>query len=440
MFINRRNFLINTGLSIAAGALSASGPGLRTALAAEPASASNLLSWAGVREQFDLVSPDYIHLSSFFLASHPRPVREAIEKYRRSIDENPVLFLEKNLLEMPGRVQAAAAEYLGGKPEEVALTNSTTMGLAFVYQGLPLKAGQEILTTAHDHFVHHEAIRLAAGRAGAAVKKIALFDDFGAISEEQIVGRIKKAVTPKTRVVGITWVHSSSGLKSPVRLIADAIAEANRGRAEADRILLVVDGVHGFGVEDESVAELGADFFVAGTHKWIFGPRGTGIVWAKADNWKIMRMIFPGFAMETVGAWMENTELKAPTQASWIMPGGFHAFEYEWALPAAFAFHKQIGRARVAERIHSLNDQCKEGLAEMRHVKLYTPRGHRLSSGLICFDIQGMKPEEVVQKLLAERVIATTSPYKISYARLSPSLLNTPEEIETTLRHIRAMA
>src|SRR6185369_16431558 len=114
------------------------------------------------------------------------------------------LFVEKNLIEMPGQIQAAAAEYLGGKPEEVAITNSTTMGLAFTYQGLPLKAGQEILTTTHDHFVHHEAIRLAAARAGAAVKKIALYDDFAAISEEDIVGRIKRAITPKTRAVGIT--------------------------------------------------------------------------------------------------------------------------------------------------------------------------------------------------------------------------------------------
>jgi len=314
------------------------------------------------------------------------------------------------------------------------------MGLALVYQGLPLKAGQEILTTTHDHFVHHEAIRLAATRAGASVKKIALFDDFNSISEAEIVARIKKAVTPKTRVVGVTWVHSGTGLKLPIRLIANQIAETNKGRAEADRILLIVDGVHGFGVEDEAVASMGADFFIAGTHKWIFGPRGTGIVWAKAENWKVMQMIFPAFAMETFGAWITDTELKAPMRASWIGQGGFHAFEYEWALPAAFDFHKQIGRARIAERIHALNDQCKEGLAQIRHVKLYTPRGNKLSSGLICFDVEGMKSEEVVKRLLEKRVIASTAPYKNSYARLAPSLLNTPEEIETTLRHIRALA
>jgi selenocysteine lyase/cysteine desulfurase len=127
-------------------------------------------------------------------------------------------------------------------------------------------------------------------------------------------------------------------------------------------------------------------------------------------------------------------------QASWVIPGGFHAFEYEWALPAAFEFHKGIGRARIAERIHSLNHQCKEGLAGMRHVKLYTPRGNKLSSGLVCFEVDGVRSTDVVKRLHEKNIIASTAPYREGYARLAPSLLNTPEEIETTLRGIRAMA
>jgi len=59
---------------------------------------------------------------------------------------------------------------------------------------------------------------------------------------------------------------------------------------------------------------------------------------------------------------------------------------------------------------------------------------------LICFDVEGMKSEEVVKRLLEKRIIASTAPYKVSYARLAPSLLNTPEEVEMTLRHIRVMA
>jgi isopenicillin-N epimerase len=432
--MNRRKFLFNAGVSLAAATLAA--PHTVKGL---PQIANESKRWMAVRNQFDQLTTDYIHLSSFFLASHPRTVREAIEKHRHEIDKNPFTYVEENIYSMPGKIQAAAAEYLGGKADEVAITNSTTMGLAFVYHGLPLKPGQEIVTTTHDHFVHHEAIRLAASRAGSSVRKIALFDDIRTVSETEIVERIRKAITPKTRVVGVTWVHSSTGLKLPIRAIADAIAVANKARAESNRVLLVVDGVHGFGVEDESVAMMGADFFVAGTHKWIFGPRGTGIMWAKAENWKLLRPVFPAFAPETFGAWISGTVSNAPMQASWIIPGGFHAFEYEWALPAAFELHKQIGRKNVAERIHTLNDQCKEGLAAIPRVRLYTPRGSKLSAGLISFEIEGMKSADVVKKLHDRGIIASTAPYRESYARVAPSLLNTPEEIETTLRKIREL-
>ena len=435
MHLDRRSFLIKAGVTAAAAvSVSSHTAGTRAGASAEPD------IWKYVRGQFDQLAPDRIHLSSFFLVSHPRPVREAIENHRRAIDDNPLEYLEKNLYDMPGKIQAAAAEYLGGKPEEIALTNSTTMGLALIYQGLPLKSGQEILTTAHDHFVHHESIRLAAERAGASVKKIALYNRTSAVTETEIAERVRKGIMPKTRAVGMTWVHSGTGLKLPIRQISDVIREANRGRAEEDRILLIVDGVHGFGVEDESVPEMGADFFIAGTHKWIFGPRGTGIVWARAENWKELRMVFPAFAAETFGAWMTESKLSAPMRAAWVGQGGFHAFEYEWALPAAFEFHRKIGRKKIAGRIHFLNEQCRDGLATMRHIKLHTPRSTALSAGLVCFEVDGIKSADVVKRLHEKSIVASTAPYREGYARLAPSLLNSPEEIDTVLREIKALA
>jgi isopenicillin-N epimerase len=434
--LNRRQFLYTTGMTAAGLAALYNSVSSATTISVDRF-AADLSTWTGVKEQF-AVSSDYIHLASFFLASHPRPVREAIEVYRAKLDTNPLGQVEAGPSNKPLMVETAVAEYVGGKPEEIALTDSTTMGLALIYHGLPLKASQEILTTEHDHYSHHESIRLASARAGATFRKIRLFDDFKSISEEDIVARISKTITPKTRVVGVTWVHSSSGLKLPIRSISAAIAEANKNRTEADKVLLVVDGVHGIGVEDETIAQTGVDFFAAGTHKWIFGPRGTGFIWGKAENWKMMRPVIPSFAGGAYGAWMTGQEPKE-MRASWMTPGGFHSFEHRWALPAAFEFHKQMGRARVAERIHTLNDQAKEGLAKMPKVKLYTPRGSKLSAGLVCFDVDGITPGTVVERLLAKKVIASVAPYSTRYARIAPSLLNTPEEIETTLGYIRSM-
>ena len=282
MKISRRNFLTSAGLSIAATAVHADALKDETAPPSFDFSAAN---WKDIRDQFDL-DRNYIHLATFFLASHPKPVRDAIEKYRHEIDRNPFLFVEHSLFEaefenLPLKVKKAAAEYLGAKPEEIALTTSTTVGLGLIYNGMKIRKGQEILTTEHDHYSHHESIRLTAEKNGATFRKISLYDSFDSISEDGIVDRIRKAIKPETRALGVTWVHSSTGLKLPLGKIAQVISEANNGRADADRILMVVDGVHGLGIENVTVNELGCDFLVAGTHKWIFGPRGTGLIWER---------------------------------------------------------------------------------------------------------------------------------------------------------------
>jgi selenocysteine lyase/cysteine desulfurase len=57
-----------------------------------------------------------------------------------------------------------------------------------------------------------------------------------------------------------------------------------------------------------------------------------------------------------------------------------------------------------------------------------------LSAGMICFDVKGMKQEQVVERLLAQRIVASTTPYRVSYARLACNIVNTPQEIDTVLR------
>src|SRR5436189_5914279 len=367
MPLTRRDFLISGSMSLAAGAFSPFAVQAEKTELSEPA---DFKDWESVRREFEL-APDYVHLALFFLASHPRPVRQAIDQYRKKIDANPFIAVDGALFEptdenIPQQVCRAIASYIGGDPQDIALTQNTTTGLAPLYHGLPLREGDEILTTTHDHYVHHESIRLATGRCGATWRKIPLFDSYNSISPDEIAERVRKAIGPKTRAVGVTWVHSSSGVRLPIARIAQGLAEVNRGREEKDRVLLIVDGVHGLGVEDPKITALGCDAFSAGTHKWIFGPRGTGFVWAKPSVWANMHPVIPTLhSLQPFEAWAEEREPTPPARAAWFSPGGFQAFEHFWALPAAFDFHQKIGTARITRRIHELNRQLKEGLARM---------------------------------------------------------------------------
>ena len=448
MSFTRRKFITRGSLSVAAATLSPLISHAETQKPSSPVQSSGpgrYADWAMVRREFNL-DPDYIHLGLFYISSHPRPVREAIEYYRKQLDANPFLTVERGVFDKPEtniplKVEQSVADYIGGHAQDIALTQNTTTGLSLIYHGLPLREGDEVLTTTHDHYVHHDSIRLATKRCGATWRKISLFDSFDSISPDQIAARIQKAIGPKTRAVGVTWVHSSSGVRLPIRRIADAVAEANARRDEKDRVLLIVDGVHGVGVEDPRITAMGCDAFAAGTHKWIFGPRGTGFVWAKPEVWaRMLPLIPPFYSLAEFEAWEREEDPKGPPRGAWFSPGGFQAYEHIWALPAALEFHKSIGPARVTQRIHELNHQMKEGLSRMPHVELHTPMDENLSAGMACFEVKGMKVEEVVDRLLQKKIIASVTPYLKSYARFSCAVVNTSQDVEKALAAVRQMA
>jgi selenocysteine lyase/cysteine desulfurase len=435
--MKRREFLAGSSAVLTGALLSGVNVAARGALPDAPGGIGRG-DWAGLRKLFPLTH-DYIHLATFLLSSHPKPVADAIERHRRAFDENPADYWHAHFQTMDGEISAVAARYLGGRGEQVALTHSTTMGLALVYSGLELQPGDEILQTVHDHYSTDLSIQLRAERTGASVRRIALYEEPATASEDEILSRIRQSLRDKTRALAVTWVHSSTGVKLPIRAIADLLAEVNAQRDPAKRILLCVDGVHGFGIEDVDLPGMGCDFFIAGAHKWLFGPRGTGLIWGSQAGWDRCTAVIPSFS-RSYDVWLGGSTQEQVPVGEHMSPGGFHSFEHRWALPEAFELHLALGKDKVQARIHELNTLTKQGLAEMAHVTLRTPMSPALSSGMVCFDVEGMPPEEVVKRLHEQGIIMSATPYRRSHARFAPSLINDEHEIEQALAAIRALA
>lgn len=431
--IGRRGFLVRTGLTLSAAVLAGA---YDRAFADQHPLQYRSKNWDDLRAQFPL-SPQLIHLAAFFLASHPTTVREAIERHRAGLDADPIGYWQEHEEKQEARVLRAAADYLNVEPTDIALTDSTTMGLGLLYGGLALSKGQEILTTTHDHYSTETSLRLRAERTGTTVRQISLYRSLKTVSQDEIVDSMRKGITPATRIVAVTWVHSSTGLKLPIHEMALAIQSINRSRDEHDHVIFCVDGVHALGVEDFNLSELGCDFLIAGTHKWMFGPRGTGLVWGHPKAWPIAHATIPTFNTQAYDLWMKNASSRDLPPAVHMTPGGFHSFEHRWALDEAFKFHQAIGKAKVTHRIYQLNQQLKQGLTAMSQVTLHTPVSQDLSAGIVCFEVAGMTPRQIVEKLRQRKIVGSVTPYATQYARLAPSLLNSQQEIDITLREIR---
>ena len=434
--IDRRGFLVRSGLALGAALLSSELSSLCKPARAESSSPPD---WQRVRDQFPL-SRDLIHLAGFFLASHPAPVREAIEQHRAGLDADPIGYWLAHEKKQEAAVLQAAAGYLGVDPTEIALTDSTTMGLGLLYGGLMLSRGREILTTTHDHYSTETSLRHRAERTGATVRRIPLYTDLRQVSQERLVETLVKEIRSQTRIVAVTWVHSSTGLKLPIAEMARAIRKVNASRANEDRVLFCVDGVHALGVEDFRLSDVGCDFLIAGTHKWMFGPRGTGLVWGHPRAWPFAKAIIPTFDSDAYDMWMKVIPPRPLPPSVYMTPGGFHSFEHRWALDQAFTFHQTIGKSRVTQRISELNQQLKQGLVKIPRITLHTPMSQDLSAGIVCFEVAGMSPEQVVTALRRRGIVASVTPYATQYARVAPGLLNSPAEIETVLAEIHALA
>lgn len=414
---DRRTFLKQAGILAAGLPLTA---GLNNVANATPVPSPPGDKWAQLRQLFDQ-DPDYLHFSNFLITSHPKPVREAIEMHRAALDKNPGLAMDWDLGVIEQReeeVRVWAGRYLQANARQIALTGSTTEGLAMIYGGVHVRPDQEILTTAHEHYATHTILDLRTQRDGTRVRKIRLFKDPQTVSKAEILASIEQNIKPETRVLGMTWVHSGSGVKLPIADIGALVDKHNRGRADQDRIIYLVDGVHGFGVEDLSFPAMNCDFFIAGTHKWMFGPRGTGIVCSRSEEVKYVTPIIPTFS-------------EATAFSTTMTPGGYHSFEHRWALNEAFKLHLQWGKADVQARIHTLNSYMKKRLQTHPQIELVTPLSPELSSGFSFFRVKGKSCDKIAAWLMQNRVIADAVERDVGpVIRTAPGLLNSEAEVD----------
>jgi len=417
---NRREFLKQAGILAAALPLGASLPNVAGAANAAPATGNK---WTRLQQLFDQ-DPAYLHFSNFLITSHPKPVREAIERHRAALDNNPGLAMDWDhgvIEQREENVRVWAGRYLQADAKQIALTGSTTEGLTTIYGGVHVRPDQEILTTEHEHYATHTILALRSERDGTRVRKIRLFKDPYNASKAEILAAIDGAIRPETRVLGMCWVHSGSGMKLPIGEIGAIVDRHNRGRSDADRIVYVVDGVHGFGVDNLNFAQMNCDFFIAGTHKWMFGPRGTGIVCSRFAEVRYVTPIIPTFS-------------EATAFSTTMTPGGYHSFEHRWALDEAFKLHLELGKAEVEARIHALNSYLKKRLQQRPQIELVTPLSPELSAGFTFFRVKGKDSDKIAAHLMANRVVADAVHRDVGpVIRTAPGLLNDEEQIDRLL-------
>src|SRR5687767_11584917 len=119
-----------------------------------------------LREQF-LIRPDIVFLNHGSFGACPRPVFERYQAWQLELERQPVEFIGRRAHELLRESRAALASYLGCDPDEVVYSPNVTTALNVVARSLPLKEGDEILTTDHEYGALERTWRFICERSGA---------------------------------------------------------------------------------------------------------------------------------------------------------------------------------------------------------------------------------------------------------------------------------
>src|SRR6516164_2703784 len=217
--------------------------------------------WQLVRRQFPL-EDELIYLNAANVCPASRPVLDRYAALLRDFHANPSFQNRDKYRPLRESVRTKVARLLGVAADEVAITRNTSEGSNLVVRGIDLKPGDEVVITDHNHPSNNESWKLRARRDALVVRSVPV--PVPARSPEDLIAGIERAITPRTRVIAITHLTSTTGIRYPIKPIAEL--------ARRRDIFLHVDGAQTFGACAVNLRDLGCDSYSASAHKWPMGP------------------------------------------------------------------------------------------------------------------------------------------------------------------------
>ena len=348
----------------------------------------------------------------------PRPVAQVLHEHVGDLSDFGAINEARWRVHQQGAYRRLAA-MLHARPEQFALTNSTSDGLMHVALGLDWHVGDEIVT-AEGEFPSNIYPWLNLQEHGVQVRRVPA-------REQRIVTEdVLQSITDKTRLVTLSLVEFSTGYRNNIATIARYCHE--RG------VLCGVDAMQAVGAIDVNLATLGVDFLSGRGHKWLLGASTSGFLYVadtlleqlkvRRRGWFSIAEPFDFFNYEQpLKAGAARFEFSAPNLLCAV------------GLDAALGVFECIdgGMPAIEERILGLTDYAMNGLERLGY-PVISPRGTGERSGIVCFTPHPERPDLDAQHIteqLAERNIHVAA--RGSIVRISPHFYNVIEEIDTLL-------
>ncbi len=363
--------------------------------------------WFEIQQAFT-VTRGIINLNNGGVSPSPRIVTEALVRYIWEQEDATAYTMWQILEPQSETIRTGLAEIFGCDREEIAITRNASESLEILLMGLDLKSGDEILTTTQDYGRMLTTLRQRELREGLVLKliKVPIAPD----NLDEIAESFEQGITSKTRVILISHVINITGQITPVK----AVCELARSKG----IEVIIDGAHSFAHFDFKQQDLGCDYYGTSLHKWLYAPKGTGLLYVKRDK---IEKIWPLMAADKT----QKNDIRKFEEI------GTHSAAPRLAIGEAILFHNGIGPKRKEARLRYLSRYWMDRLKALPNVRFHTSFKDNQSCAIGNVEIVDVDTAALQSYLMDKHKIFTVAILHDEFKglRITPNVYTTLQEL-----------
>jgi selenocysteine lyase/cysteine desulfurase len=412
--IERRTFL--AGIGAAAGTLAGLG---------DAGAQTTTDRWRDLRAQFQF-PPGYAYFNTAGLGACPRVVSDRVKAEMDREEQAPsAAHSEADW----ARIRGKCASLLGPacSAGELALVSTATEGINIILNGVSFKPGDEVVTSTHEHPAVAIPLLHKMQTAGIVVRTF----DPDLRTRAGNVERIRALLTPRTRMIIVSHVTCTTGQVLPL---------ADIGRLAAERQLwFAVDGAQSLAHFPIDIAATGAHCYTASCHKWLMGPKRTGLLYVRKDR-------LPDLASVVVGAYSDRATSLADRQLT--LRADADRFEYGtqndaliYGIETAADLVTALGLPRIWEYSRAMAERFRTALQAQAPVELLSPAEPEARSAMVTFRFPGRNNGQVANALSGRRLrVRSVTEAGLDAVRASFHVCNTDAEVDRLIDGVADVA
>lgn len=364
--------------------------------------------WELVRKQFRFAK-GLSYFNNGSLGPSPLMVQTATNNFRKSLDEFPSRYMWGGWNKEKEKVRKMSADLFSVSEEEIALIHNTTEGMNLIAKSMDFKPGDEVILADHEH--PSGTIPWMVWQETKGIKLVRPVLPIIPQSIDEIIDIYRKAITPRTRLISMCHIVNTNGMILPVKQISRLAHEKG--------ILVAVDGAQSAGMLDVDLRDLGCDYYAASSHKWLFSPKGVGILYAKHDSQHLLvPLIVSNGYQDTSMRRLENYNTRNLPELL--------------GLGTALEFNKLINSKKIEERSFELKEYFRSKVEESSKFRLKTPSSDQLSAAIQTVEVLDQDVRDVKDRLFNEYGIDTRpmTSHNLNGLRVSLAVYITRSDID----------